>query len=74
MKVVGISVLWLLGFIWVVFAVGMYIGTAIFSLVFLLVLARKKPIFSVVYTAIIVAALYSLEAFAELVAPVGWFF
>ncbi|GAA1197017.1 tripartite tricarboxylate transporter permease [Prauserella alba] len=72
LRVVGVSILWLLAFVWLVFLVGMYVGTAVFALVFLLVVARMKPLFAVIYVAAIVGALYALEQFAELVAPVGW--
>nr|WP_255375293.1 tripartite tricarboxylate transporter permease [Saccharomonospora sp. CUA-673] len=72
LKVVGISILWLLAFVWLVFLVGMYVGTAVFALVFLRVVARMKPHFAVIYVAAIVGALYALERFAELMAPVGW--
>ncbi|WP_188682548.1 tripartite tricarboxylate transporter permease [Nesterenkonia cremea] len=73
LKVVGISLAWILGFIWLVLLVGMFVGTGIFSLVFLLVVARMKPLPAVIYTAVIVAALWALTEFAELMAPVGWF-
>ncbi|GAA1234844.1 tripartite tricarboxylate transporter permease [Prauserella halophila] len=72
LKFVGISLLWILGFIGLVFLFGMYVGTAVFSLVFLLTVARMKIIASVIYTASIVGTLYALVTFAELVAPVGW--
>ncbi|KMS90703.1 tripartite tricarboxylate transporter permease [Prauserella rugosa] len=72
LRVVGISILWLLAFVWLVFLVGMYVGTAVFALAFLLVVARMKPYLAVIYVAAIVGALYVLEEFAELMAPVGW--
>ncbi|GAB3300977.1 tripartite tricarboxylate transporter permease [Parasphingorhabdus pacifica] len=72
LRFVGVSILWLLAFVWLIFLVGMYVGTAVFALVFLLVVARMKPHFAVIYVAAIVGALYALEQFAELVAPVGW--
>lgn len=71
-KVVGISSLWILGFIWLVFTVGMFVGTAIFAPVFLLLVARMKVLPTLVYTTAIVGALYLLVEFAELMAPVGW--
>lgn len=73
LKVVGVSILWLLVYIWLVFALGMMVGTAIFAMAFLLVVAKIKVLTAIVYTALIVGAIYLLETFAELVAPVGWF-
>ncbi|MDR8019116.1 tripartite tricarboxylate transporter permease [Nesterenkonia aerolata] len=73
-KVVAISALWLLGFIWAVFAIGMYAGTAVFCVIFLLVVAQMKPLATLVYTVAIVGTLYMLASFAELVPPVGWLF
>lgn len=51
---VGVSTAWVLFFMWLVFALGMLIGTAIFALVFLLMVARMKPVKTMIYTAGIV--------------------
>lgn len=69
---VGISTAWVLFFIWLVFAVGMLIGTAIFSLIFLLFVAKMKPIKSVIYVAGIVAFWWAMENLAYMVSPVGY--
>lgn len=72
LKVVGASLAWILAFVWLVFVFGMFVGTAVFSLVFLLMVARMKILSSVIYTAAIVGGLFALAEFAELMAPVGW--
>lgn len=72
LKVVGISVAWVLVYIWLVFVLGLLVGTGIFSLVFLIRVAQMKIWKSIIYTACIVGTLYSLAEFAQLVAPVGY--
>ncbi|PCC53162.1 hypothetical protein SAMN04489751_0397 [Brevibacterium sandarakinum] len=67
-----ISVAWVLVYIWLVFVLGLLVGTGIFSLVFLIRVAQMKIWKSIIYTACIVGALYSLTEFAQLVAPVGY--
>lgn len=69
---VAISSAWVLFFIWLVFALGMLLGTAIFSLVFLLAVARMKPLWSMVYTAGIVGFIWAMENLAYMVSPVGY--
>ncbi|GAA1848619.1 tripartite tricarboxylate transporter permease [Brevibacterium marinum] len=72
LKVVGVSVAWVLVYIWLVFVLGLLVGTGIFSLVFLIWVAQMKVWKSIVYTACIVGALFALTEFAQLVAPVGY--
>lgn len=72
MLTVAVSSAWVLFFIWLVFGLGMLIGTAIFSLVFLLAVARMKPHWSVLYTIGIVGFIWAMENLAYMVAPVGY--
>lgn len=74
LKIVGMSIAWILAYIWLVFLFGMLVGSGIFALVFLLVVARMKVIPTVIYTACIVGALYLLAEFAQLVPPAGYLF
>lgn len=69
---VAVSTAWVLFFIWLVFAVGMLAGTVIFSLTFLLAVARMKPVKAVVYTAAITASIWAMESLAHMVLPVGY--
>lgn len=72
LRVVLVSIAWLLGYIWTVFLLGMIVGSGVFALVFLLVVARAKLLTTVIYTAAIVGALLFLAEYAELVPPVGY--
>lgn len=69
---VGISVAWVLAFIWLVFATGMFIGTLVFGAIFLIFVARMKLVPAGVYLIGIGAAIWALENVAFLVAPVGY--
>lgn len=62
----------MLGFIWLVFVVGMLAGTAIFAIVFLLMVARMKPVKAVIYTIGIVGFIWAMENLAYMVSPVGY--
>lgn len=72
LRVVLTSVAWLLGFIWAVFGLGMIAGSALFAVVFLLVVARMKALPALIYTACIAGALFALVELAELVPPAGY--
>jgi putative tricarboxylic transport membrane protein len=72
LRIVGVSLAWLLGYIWLVFAIGMIPGSGLFAFVFLLAVARMKVLGSVLYTAGIVGVLFVLQEFAELVMPSGY--
>ncbi|SJN25027.1 Tricarboxylate transport membrane protein TctA [Micrococcus lylae] len=72
LKVVGLSILWLLAYIWLVFLLGMIAGSVLFALVFLLLVARMKIIWSVVYTAGIALTLIALTEWAGLVPASGY--
>lgn len=74
LRVVGLSIAWILAYVWLVFLFGLNVGSAVFALVFLLVIARMKPLWAVVYTAGIVGALFLLTEFAGMVAPSGYLF
>lgn len=74
LRVVGISLFWVFAYTWLVFLFGMMIGTVIFALAFLLIVARMKILSSVIYTLCIGFALYLLSEYAQLVLPVGYFF
>ena len=69
---VAVSTAWVLFFIWSVFAIGMLAATAIFALVFLLAVARMKPVNAVIYTAGITASIWAMESLAHMVLPVGY--
>ncbi|VEG12313.1 tripartite tricarboxylate transporter permease [Moraxella cuniculi] len=69
---VAASSAWVLGFIWLVFAVGMLAGTAIFAIVFLLMVARMKLIKAIIYTIGIVGFIWTMENLAYMVSPVGY--
>lgn len=72
LNVVGMSALWLLAFMALVFLFGMLIGSVIFALVFLLVVARLKVLPTLIYVGCLAAALYALVEFAMLVPPSGY--
>ncbi|GAA2091910.1 MULTISPECIES: tripartite tricarboxylate transporter permease [Brevibacterium] len=74
LKVVGKSTLWVIGYIWLVFAFGMIVGSGLFTFVFLLAAARRKILFALIYTACMVGVLYVLMEFAQLVPPSGYLF
>lgn len=74
LRVVTTSLVWILAYIWLIFALGMLIGTIIFALAFLLVVARMKIVSSVIYTVCIGIAIFLLSEYAQLVLPVGYFF
>lgn len=74
LTVVGHSLLWILAFVALVFIFGMLLGSALFSLVFLLVVARMKLVPTVLYVACLVGMLYALVEFARLVPPSGYLF
>ena len=67
-----ISTCWILAFIWLVFTVGMLIGSIIFALVFLLVVARMNAVKTVIYTIGIAGFLLVMEHFAYMVMPLGY--
>lgn len=69
---VTVSSAWVLGFIWLVFVVGMLAGTAIFAIVFLLMVARMKPVKAIIYTIGIVGFIWAMENLAYMVSPVGY--
>lgn len=72
LKIVGMSIAWILAYIWLVFLFGMLVGSGIFALVFLLIVAKMKVVPTIIYTACIVGALYLLAEFAQLVPPSGY--
>ncbi|UBH05246.1 membrane protein [Leucobacter sp. Psy1] len=72
LAIVGKSTLWVLAYIWLVFALGMMVGSGVFALVFLLVVARMRWWATLIYTAAIVGALYLLVEYAQLVPPSGY--
>ncbi|ALB04093.1 tripartite tricarboxylate transporter permease [Kocuria palustris] len=74
LTVVGLSVAWILGYIWLVFVFGMLIGSGIFALIFLLTVARMKVITSIIYAACIIGSMYILVEFAQMVPPLGYLF
>lgn len=71
-RVVAASIAWIIGFIWLIFLFGMLIGTVVFSIIFLLVVARMRPIPTVIYTACIGAVIWVLAEYAQLVMPAGY--
>lgn len=71
-KIVGVSVAWVIAYVWLVFLFGMLAGSAIFSIIFLLAVARMRVWATLLYTACIVGALYVLVEFAQLVPPSGY--
>lgn len=74
LKIVGKSTAWILAYIWLVFLFGMLVGSGVFALVFLLLVARMRMIPAVIFTACTVGAIYLLAEFAELVPPSGYLF
>src|SRR5699024_1513228 len=71
-RVVAASIAWIIGFIWLIFLFGMLIGTVVFSIIFLLVVARMRPIPTVIYTACIGAVIWVLAEYAHLVMSAGY--
>ncbi|AMA01374.1 tripartite tricarboxylate transporter permease [Corynebacterium glutamicum] len=74
LRIVTISLLWILGYIWLVFLFGMLIGTVIFTLVFLPVVAKMRIIPTIIYTVCTGFAIYALSEYAQLVLPAGMLF
>lgn len=73
-RVVLISLFWVVAYTWLIFLFGMLIGTVIFAVAFLLIVARMKILSTIIYTAGIGLAIYLLAEYAQLVLPVGYFF
>lgn len=67
-----ISTSWILAFIWLVFTVGMLIGSIIFAILFLLAVARMNIIKAVIYTIGIAGFIWVMENLAYMVMPVGY--
>lgn len=74
LRIVGLSVLWIIGYMWVVFAFGMLVGSGVFTLVFLLVAARTRILTAILYSGCLVGGLWALVEFAQLVPPKGYYF
>lgn len=74
MRIVAGSLAWMFAYIWLVFLFGMIIGTAVFALPFLLIVARMKILSALLYTASISGVIYLLAEFAQLVPPAGYLF
>ncbi|OFP26351.1 tripartite tricarboxylate transporter permease [Corynebacterium sp. HMSC068G04] len=66
------SLLWVLAFVWLVFAFGLYVGTGIFAIAFLITIAQLKLWKTAVYVSILLGCLWALENWAYLIAPVGY--
>lgn len=66
------SIAWIVGYIWLIFLFGMLIGTVVFSIVFLLAVARMRILSAIIYTICIGAAIWVLAEYAQLVLPVGY--
>ena len=66
------SIAWIVGYIWLIFLFGMLIGTVVFSIIFLLVVARMRIIPAIIYTICIGVAIWVLAEYAQLVLPVGY--
>lgn len=66
------SIAWIVGYIWLIFLFGMLIGTVVFSIVFLLAVARMRILPAIIYTICIGAAIWVLAEYAQLVLPVGY--
>ncbi|MDO5507717.1 MAG: tripartite tricarboxylate transporter permease [Corynebacterium casei] len=66
------SIAWIVGYIWIIFLFGMLIGTVVFSIVFLLAVARMRILPAIIYTICIGAAIWVLAEYAQLVLPVGY--
>ncbi|GAB3711001.1 tripartite tricarboxylate transporter permease [Nocardiopsis nanhaiensis] len=73
LRTVAVSFLWMLGYVWLVFLFGMYVGTGIFALAFLLAVARTRILSTLLYMTGIVAALWALVEYGQLMLPRGWF-
>lgn len=72
LRVVGMSILWLLAYIWLVFVFGMLVGSLVFAVAFLLIVARMKPLWTAVYAVAIGVSIYALTEWAGLVPPTGY--
>lgn len=66
------SIAWIVGYIWLIFLFGMLIGTVVFSIVFLLAVARMRILPAIIYTICIGAAIWVLAEYAQLVLSVGY--
>ena len=66
------SIAWIVGYIWLIFLFGMLMGTVVFSIVFLLAVARMRILPAIIYTICIGAAIWVLAEYAQLVLPVGY--
>lgn len=66
------SIAWIVGYIWLIFLFGMLIGTVVFSIIFLLAVARMRIIPAIIYTICIGVAIWVLAEYAQLVLPVGY--
>lgn len=71
-RVVAVSLVWMLAYIWLVFILGMLVGTAVFAVTFLLMVARMKIIPTILYTAGICGVIVLLSEYAQLVPPSGY--
>lgn len=71
LKNVGIAFCWLILFVVLVYFVGTLLATAIFVPVFLWVVARMAPLKILIYVVCLLAALWALHHYAEILLPVG---
>lgn len=72
--IVAKSILWILAYIWMIFIFGMIIGSGLYAVVFLLVVARMRWWATLIYSVCIVGALVLLVEWAQLVPPSGYLF
>ena len=69
---VVVSSVWVLGFIWLMFVVGMLTGTAIFTIALLLMVVRMKPAKAVIYAIGIIGFIWAMKNLAHIVSSVGY--
>ncbi|WP_404287390.1 tripartite tricarboxylate transporter permease [Glutamicibacter arilaitensis] len=74
LRTVAGSLLWILGYIAIVYIFGMMIGTVIFVPVFLWLVAKARIRTIIVYPIVVFGFLLLLQEYAQIVMPVGYIY
>lgn len=74
LRTVAVSLLWILGYIVIVYVFGMIVGTLIYVPVFLWLVARARIRTIIVYPIVLLGFLLVLQEYAQIVMPVGYIY
>ncbi|MFI7481584.1 tripartite tricarboxylate transporter permease [Kocuria sp. M1R5S2] len=74
LRTVGLSLLWILGYIVIVYVFGMLVGTVLFVPVFLWLVAKARIRTIIVYPLVVLGFLLVLQEYAQIVMPIGYIY